>query len=185
MRTASATGLAYQMIPPPRSAKSAPPSTLARDIEAETSPSWPTGADSRTTGTCTATGAEGRAMTTLQAFAAREHASPPLLARAKRKLIITGGQSVHPTGLSVREIAVPRLVAEGLTDAEVAERLVLMPSSCEHTSGFNVQQAAQRFPLGNDAPRYRIPPRLSYHYAILRTSMGMLLPDHRATLRNS
>jgi DNA-binding CsgD family transcriptional regulator len=33
----------------------------------------------------------------------------------------------HPTGLSVREIEVLRLVAEGLTDAEVADKLSISP----------------------------------------------------------
>jgi DNA-binding CsgD family transcriptional regulator len=64
--------------------------------------------------------AEGRAMTPQQALAAQKamqlEVPPP--STAKRSL-------VYPAGLTAREVEVLRLVAEGLTDAQVAEHLVI------------------------------------------------------------
>jgi DNA-binding CsgD family transcriptional regulator len=61
---------------------------------------------------------------------------------------------VHPAGLSAREIEVLRLVAEGLTDAEVAERLYLSPRtvgghlrSIYNKLGVSSRSAATRFAI--------------------------------------
>lgn len=58
--------------------------------------------------------AEGRQMTPEQAFAARTQATPPL-------------SQVYPDELSLREVEVLRLLALGLTNAQIAERLVISP----------------------------------------------------------
>ena len=53
----------------------------------------------------------------------------------------------HPAGLTVREAEVLELVATGLTDAQVAERLVVSvdrPLAC----AFDLSQARRQFPLG-------------------------------------
>jgi len=62
----------------------------------------------------------------------------------------------HPAGLTAREIAVLRLVAQGLTDAQVAEKLVLSPRtvSTHLTSIYgklevNSRSAATRFAVEN------------------------------------
>jgi predicted ATPase/DNA-binding CsgD family transcriptional regulator len=62
----------------------------------------------------------------------------------------------HPAGLTAREIAVLRLVAQGLTDAQVAEKLVLSPRtvSTHLTSIYgklqvNSRSAATRFAMEN------------------------------------
>jgi DNA-binding NarL/FixJ family response regulator len=58
----------------------------------------------------------------------------------------------HPAGLSVREVDVLRLVAAGLTNAEVAERLFLSPrtvdwhlSSIYRKLGLHSRAEATRF----------------------------------------
>ena len=51
----------------------------------------------------------------------------PLIARIERLRSQHGITSLHPAGLTVREIEVLRLVAAGLTDAEVADRLSISP----------------------------------------------------------
>lgn len=70
----------------------------------------------------TATWEEGRMMTPLQAFAAREPADGRNALRPPKAMV-----PAYPAGLTAREVTVLRLVAEGLTDAQVAQRLVLSP----------------------------------------------------------
>jgi DNA-binding NarL/FixJ family response regulator len=60
----------------------------------------------------------------------------------------------HPAGLTSREIEVLKLVAEGLTNAQVAERLFLSPrtvqrhlNSVYHKLGVGSRTAATRFAL--------------------------------------
>lgn len=62
------------------------------------------------------------------------------------------GSGSHPAGLSSREVEVLRLVSQGLTDAEVADRLVLSPrtvnahlTSIYNKLGVNSRAAATRF----------------------------------------
>jgi DNA-binding CsgD family transcriptional regulator len=68
--------------------------------------------------------AEGRAMTPDQALASKERAMEP----AEQHLVHPAKSSVSfPAGLTAREVEVLRLVASGLTDAQVAEQLVISP----------------------------------------------------------
>jgi predicted ATPase/DNA-binding CsgD family transcriptional regulator len=93
--------------------------------------------------------AAGRTMTAEQALAARETApvsaspaSPPATPAA------------HPAGLTAREVEVLRLIAQGLTDAQVAERLVISPRTVHtHLSaiygkiGVSSRSAATRYAI--------------------------------------
>ena len=98
--------------------------------------------------------AEGRAMTPQQAFAAREPAPEQqawTMLKSTTKLPLT-----YPMGLTAREVDVVRLVAEGLTDAQVAKKLVLSPRtisthlrSIYSKLGINSRSAATRFAFEN------------------------------------
>lgn len=68
------------------------------------------------------------------------------------RLAVRRGQPSHPAGLTPREVEVLRLVAEGLTDADVAERLFLSPrtvsthlTSVYNKLGVNSRVGATRF----------------------------------------
>ena len=97
---------------------------------------------------------EGRAMTPQQAFAAREPMSEQrvrTMPKSAAKLL-----PIHPSRLTPREVDVLRLVAEGLTDARVAEELVLSPRtvsthlrSIYSKLGIKSRAAATRFALEN------------------------------------
>jgi DNA-binding CsgD family transcriptional regulator len=67
---------------------------------------------------------EGRAMTPEQAFAARGPVTSPVEAQAPPP---AKSPSSYPAGLTAREVEVLRLVAQGLTDAQVAAQLVISP----------------------------------------------------------
>jgi ATP/maltotriose-dependent transcriptional regulator MalT len=71
--------------------------------------------------------AAGRALTPEQAIALgrRPPAPRPVLQAAPPAP--AGSRPGHPAGLTAREVEVLRLVAEGLTDAQVAEHLFLSP----------------------------------------------------------
>jgi DNA-binding NarL/FixJ family response regulator len=63
--------------------------------------------------------AEGRAMTPEQALADQGPVTPP------QPFPAAPSSTTSPDGLSVRELEVLRLLATGLTDAQIAEQLVL------------------------------------------------------------
>jgi DNA-binding NarL/FixJ family response regulator len=98
--------------------------------------------------------AEGRAMTPRQAFATRELVSVQQeysMTQSVPKVIQT-----YPMGVTAREVDVLRLVAEGLTDVQVAEKLVLSPRtisshlrSIYNKLGVNSRAAATRFAFEN------------------------------------
>jgi predicted ATPase/DNA-binding CsgD family transcriptional regulator len=75
--------------------------------------------------------AEGRAMSPEQAFAARTlqepaTTSPPVPAGQPSPPLMKA-RTTYPDGLTAREVEVLRLVAQGLTDIQVAEQLVISP----------------------------------------------------------
>lgn len=92
--------------------------------------------------------AEGRAMPPDQALSARWLPSPaqPASSASKKKPLS------YPAGLSVREVEVLRLVAQGMSDAKVAEQLIVSPrtvtthlTSIYNKLGVNSRAAATRF----------------------------------------
>jgi DNA-binding CsgD family transcriptional regulator len=84
--------------------------------------------------------AEGRTMTPEQALAAQGQplrTTPPLPARPA---------ATYPAGLTAREVEVLRLLAQGLTDAQIAERLVISPRTVNNhlTSIYGKIQVSSR-----------------------------------------
>ena len=73
--------------------------------------------------------AEGRAMTPEQVLAAQQSVVMPLTSSSPGWSSIHSGKSPSssPDGLTTREVEVLRLVACGLTNAQVAEQLVISP----------------------------------------------------------
>lgn len=91
--------------------------------------------------------AEGRSMTPEQALESEERV---LLIEAP----LLGPSPTHPAGLTEREVEVLRLVAQGLTDSQVAEKLVLSPRtvsthlrSIYNKLGITSRSAATRFAM--------------------------------------
>ena len=69
--------------------------------------------------------AEGRTMTPERALTARESVIASISTRIGPAPTTTKTASAYPAGLTAREVEVLRLVAQGLTDAQVAEQLVI------------------------------------------------------------
>lgn len=97
--------------------------------------------------------AQGRAMTAQQALACLP-ASPPKAPHLSTPSYPTAPTrpAPSPAGLTTREVEVLRLVAQGLTDAQVALRLVISHrtvtthlSSIYNKLGINSRAAAARF----------------------------------------
>jgi DNA-binding NarL/FixJ family response regulator len=73
---------------------------------------------------------EGRTMTTEQALAAQGRTSVPTATPsppADTSAPPAKSPTTYPAGLTAREVEVLRLVAQGLTDAQVADHLVISP----------------------------------------------------------
>jgi ATP/maltotriose-dependent transcriptional regulator MalT len=92
--------------------------------------------------------AQGRSMTVAQALAARGHKPAP-----PSTPTVTPSPT-YPAGLTAREAEVLRLVATGLTDLQVAEKLILSPrtvhahiSSIYSKLGVTSRSAATRYAL--------------------------------------
>jgi non-specific serine/threonine protein kinase len=70
---------------------------------------------------------EGRAMTLEQAIAEAQHVVAPDQAIELARSPMQPRSPTYPAGLTAREVEVLRLVAQGLTNAQVAEKLVITP----------------------------------------------------------
>ena len=93
--------------------------------------------------------AQGRTMTPEQALAAQGKAAVPSTDAGSPP---ASNISTNPAGLAAREVEVLRWVARGLTDAQVAEQLVISPrtvtshlSSIYNKLGVSSRAAATRF----------------------------------------
>jgi predicted ATPase/DNA-binding CsgD family transcriptional regulator len=96
--------------------------------------------------------AQGRTMTPEQALAAQGKAATPSQRSTEPALISTKSTVVNPVGLTAREVEVLRWVARGLTDAQIAEQLVISSrtvtshlSSIYNKLGVSSRSAATRF----------------------------------------
>ncbi|MFL5696728.1 MAG: protein kinase domain-containing protein [Ktedonobacteraceae bacterium] len=99
--------------------------------------------------------AEGRSMTFDQVLTERGRAAAAATISAVPPAIPPTKQShTYPSGLTARELEVLRLVAQGLTDAQVAEQLVISPRTVNWhlTSIYSKLQVASR----SAATRYAI-----------------------------
>jgi DNA-binding CsgD family transcriptional regulator len=91
--------------------------------------------------------AEGRTMTPEQALAAQGPVTlpqpPPI---APTSTLSTKPVTTYPEGLTTREVEVLRLVAQGLTDAQIAEQLVISPRTVNNhlTSIYSKIQVSSR-----------------------------------------
>ena len=98
---------------------------------------------------------KGRTMTPEQVLtaSAREPAPPPQSEATEQRSTLPPRQSpTYPAGLTVREVEVLRLVSQGLTDAQIAEQLVISLrtvtthlTSIYNKLGVNSRAAATRF----------------------------------------
>jgi DNA-binding NarL/FixJ family response regulator len=68
--------------------------------------------------------AEGRTMSPEQIFVVQEQVTVSV---GQLPASPTKSPVIHPAGLTAREVEILRLVAQGLTDAQVAEQLVISP----------------------------------------------------------
>jgi len=71
--------------------------------------------------------AEGRTMTPEQALAAQEPAASAQVLAVPRSASTAKTSPTYPAGLTAREVEILRLVAQGLSDMQIAEQLVISP----------------------------------------------------------
>jgi ATP/maltotriose-dependent transcriptional regulator MalT len=98
--------------------------------------------------------AEGRLITPEQALAAQGKPMIPTPMPARPTAAPPMKSSTPPTGLTAREVEVLRLIAQGWTDVQIAEQLVISPRTVNrHTSslysklGISSRAAATRYAL--------------------------------------
>jgi DNA-binding CsgD family transcriptional regulator len=105
--------------------------------------------------TFAATWAEGRAMTPEQALAVQSSvATPQPLSTKQSSTPPARPTATYPDGLTAREVEVLRLLAQGMTDAQIAEQLVISPRTVNNhlTSIYQKIQVSSR----SAATRYAI-----------------------------
>jgi DNA-binding CsgD family transcriptional regulator len=105
--------------------------------------------------TFTAAWAEGRTMEPEQALAAQAPVTFPQPLSAKQSTTPPSKPTAtYPDGLTAREVEVLRLLAQGLTDAQIAEQLVISPRTVNNhlTSIYQKIQVSSR----SAATRYAI-----------------------------
>jgi DNA-binding NarL/FixJ family response regulator len=102
--------------------------------------------------------AEGRTMTPEKAMAAQETATMPTTAPVGPSTVPpVPNAPAYPDGLTAREVEVLRLVAQGLTNDQVAEQLVISPrtvnthlTSIFSKIGVSTRSAATRYATDHD-----------------------------------
>ena len=107
-----------------------------------------------TLNTFAAAWAEGRTITPEQAIAAQEPAASAQVPAVPRSASTAKTSPTYPAGLTAREVEVLRLVAQGMTDAQVAEHLVISPrtvnwhlTSIYSKLGVSSRSAATRYAI--------------------------------------
>jgi DNA-binding NarL/FixJ family response regulator len=103
--------------------------------------------------------AEGRTMTPEQALAAQGPVATPAPVPTEQPSPFTmKSPTTYPDGLTTREVEVLRLVAQGLTDAHIAEHLIISPRTVNThlTSIYSKIQVSSR----SGATRYAIEHKL-------------------------
>jgi DNA-binding NarL/FixJ family response regulator len=98
--------------------------------------------------------AEGRTMTPEQAFAAQGRTTRSAPVPAEEPSVPPMKPPTYPDGLTAREVEVLRLVAQGLTNEQVAQQLVMSPRTVKRylTSIYSKIQVSSR----SAATRYAI-----------------------------
>jgi DNA-binding CsgD family transcriptional regulator len=96
--------------------------------------------------------AQGRSMTLEQVLGSQGQEVLPQAVPSTRQPTTTKTHPTYPAGLTAREVEVLRLVATGLTDAQIAEQLVISPrtvtthlTSIYNKLGISSRSAATRF----------------------------------------
>jgi ATP/maltotriose-dependent transcriptional regulator MalT len=102
----------------------------------------------------TAAWAEGRTMTPEQAFGAQGRTTRSILIPSEGPAVPQMKSATHPDGLTAHEVEVLRLVAQGMTNGQVAEQLIISPrtvnshlSSIYGKIGVSSRGAATRYAI--------------------------------------
>ena len=102
----------------------------------------------------TAAWTQGRAMLPEDAFAGAEQQAHPGSSLVPSELPVKGSTPAYPDDLTAREVEVLRLLAQGWSDAQIAEQLVISPRTVNrHTTsiyskiGVSSRSAATRYAM--------------------------------------
>jgi len=99
--------------------------------------------------------AEGRTMNPDQILATKERTAQPA---GQHSAHLAKSPAAYPAGLTTREVEVLRLVAQGLTDGQIAEQLVISPRTVNThmTSIFNKIHVSSRAAAARYAMEYQL-----------------------------